>query len=153
MATDQSSAKGSGEVAGDKLLPLLERRSELKQRLDLLDSKRQEVSTDVFAKVQADYTSRLASLNQEIDRHVRNLQSTRKDYQELLDRLKQAVELGQRSLEELKIRHALGEYSADEFAEIGREKKSRVEHYRKKLDKYGQNLERLESMLVQITGS
>lgn len=142
--------KKNREFGGDKLMPLLEERSGLKERIQVLESMRQEVSEEVFLRVKADYAAKLDNLNNEIDRHARTLESTRRDYRELLDQLRQAVAHGNRSLEELKIRYALGEYDREEYETIGKEKKAKIEYYAKKIEAYTANLERLEGVLSQI---
>ena len=145
-----TAGKRAREFGGDKLMPLLDERSQLKERLRLLEGKREEVSEDVFLRVKGDYAAKLEVLNHEIDRHARALDSTRRDYSELLDHLRQAVAHGNRSLEELKVRYALGEYARQEYETIGKEKKAKVEHYRNKIETYQANLQRLEGVFSQI---
>jgi len=138
------------EFGGDKLMPLLEERSRLKDRIRLLESKREEVSEEVFMRVKRDYTAKLDNLDNEIDRHAKTLEATQRDYHELLDHLRQAVDHGNRSLEELKIRYALGEYDHQEYETISKEKKAKVEYYRNKIKTYSANMQRLDSVLSQI---
>ena len=150
MIKESSTEKRAIEFGGDKLMPLLEERALLKKRIGILDSKRQEVSEEVFQRVKADYTAKLDILNGEISRHAKTLEATRKDYRELLDQLNKAVSHGHRSLEEMKVRFALGEYERQEYESIGKEKKSKIEDYNKKMKTYNANLQRLESVLSQI---
>ena len=141
------------EFGGDKLMPLLDERLKLQERISILEGKKNEVSEQVYARVRNDYIARLESLSGEIGRHRQTLEATRKDYGELLGKLENAIELGSQSLEELKIRYALGEYSKDEMDEIGREKKKKIEYYIDKKETYRKNIERLESVLDKITGN
>ncbi|MBN2289991.1 MAG: hypothetical protein JXQ83_11715 [Candidatus Glassbacteria bacterium] len=152
MADRGLSEKKAGEFGGDKLMPLLDERSLFKERIRLLESKRDEVSEAVYLRVKADYTAKLDNLNGEIDRHAKTLHATRHDYRELLDQLRQAVDHGRRSLEELKIRFALGEYNRQEYETIGSEKKVKIDYYREKIKTYDANLQRLEGVLSQISG-
>ena len=138
------------EFGGDKLMPLLEERSRLKDRIRLLESKREEVSEEVFMRVKRDYTAKLDNLDNEINRHAKTLEATQRDYHEVLDHLRQAVAHGNRSLEELKIRYSLGEYDHQEYETIGKEKKAKVEYYRNKIGTYSANTQRLDSVLSQI---
>ena len=113
------------EFGGDKLMPLLDERLKLQERIGILEGKKNEVSEQVYARVQNDYIAKFDSLNGEISRHRQALEATRKDYEELLGKLENAIELGGQSLEELKVRYALGEYTKDELDAIGREKKKK----------------------------
>ncbi|MEA1997234.1 MAG: hypothetical protein U9N45_06320, partial [Gemmatimonadota bacterium] len=92
------------KVEGDRLLPLLEDRNRLKELLQLIESKRQEVSDEVFSRVREDYDARLESLNREISRQTKNFEATLKDYRNLIENLERAEEMVVESLEELKIR-------------------------------------------------
>jgi chromosome segregation ATPase len=150
MIKESSTEKKAIEFSGDKLMPLLEERTLLKDRIGILDSKQEEVSEEVFQRVKADYLAKLNILNSEIGRHAKTLEATRKDYRELLDQLNKAVSHGHRSLEEMKVRFSLGEYERQEYESIGKEKKARIADYNKKMKTFNANLQRLESVLSQI---
>jgi len=150
MIGESNKGSKAREFGGDKLMPLLEERSRLKDRIGILEGKREEVSEEVFMRVKHDYTAKLDNLKNEIDRHAKTLEATQRDYHELLDHLRQAVAHGIRSLEELKIRYALGEYNHQEYETIDKEKRAKVEYYRNKIKTYSANMERLDSVLSQI---
>ena len=150
MIPDPISEKRTDDIDSDKLLPLLEERSRLKKLLLLIESKRNEVSGEVMARVKADYESRLLVIDSEISRQARNFESTLLDYREVIERLERALELGLSSLEELKVRYALGEYTREEFEEITREKKDKIDLYRGKIKTFKTNQDRLESVLAQL---
>ena len=153
MTPDPISEKRTDDIDSDKLLPLLEERSRLKKLLLLIESKRNEVSGEVLARVKADYESRLLVIDNEISRQARNFESTLLDYREVIERLERALELGLSSLEELKVRYALGEYTREEFEEITREKKDKIDLYRGKTKTFKTNQDRLESVLAQLKNS
>lgn len=149
---NERTQKKTQEFGGDKLMPLLGERLKLQERIGILEGKKNEVSEQVYLRVRNDYIAKLESLSGEIGRHRQTLEATRKDYEELLGKLGNAIELGGQSLEELKIRYALGEYTREEMDEIGREKKKKIEYYIDKKETYRKNIERLESVLDKITG-
>jgi hypothetical protein len=153
MVPDPISEKRTDDIDSDKLLPLLEERSRLKKLLLLIESKRNEVSGEVLARVKADYESRLLVIDSEISRQARNFESTLQDYREVIERLERALELGLSSFEELKVRYALGEYTREEFEEITREKKDKIDIYRGKIKTFKTNQDRLESVLAQLKNS
>lgn len=138
------------EPGGEKLIPLLEERERLLERLKLVDSNAAEVDPGVVRRVRADYRSRLEYLNQEIMRQAKLLETTLASYRELIGLLERGVELGSRSLDELEVRCALGEYGADEFELIGKGKKEKMDFYRSKVQGYRANVDRIEGVLKQI---
>ena len=144
---EEKSNNGSG---GDKLVPLLEERSRTKELLSLIESKRSEVDEEVYLRVKIDYELRLGNLNREIKRQARNFENTLEDYRDLVGRLEAADKLGVRSLEELKVRYALGEYSEEEYKKITAGKKEKIDFYRSKIKSYKVNMERLDSVLAQL---
>ena len=142
--------KGNNGSGGDKLVPLLEERSRTKELLSLIESKRSEVDEEVYLRVKIDYELRLGNLNREIKRQARNFENTLQDYRDLVGRLEAADKLGVRSLEELKVRYALGEYSEEEYKKITAGKKEKIDFYRSKIKSYKVNMERLDSVLAQL---
>ena len=142
--------KNSAEVGGDKIIPLLEERSRTKELLRLIESKRGEVAEEVYQRVKSDYEMRLSNLNREISRQASNFEKTRNDYRDLVRRLENADHLGERSLEELKVRYAIGEYTEEEYEKIGKQKQEKIEYYRSKTKSYKLNMERLENVLSQL---
>jgi len=147
---DSARGKNSTEVGGDKIIPLLEERSKTKELLHLIESKRGEVADEVYQRVKSDYEMRLDNLNREISRQARNFEKTLKDYKDLVQRLENVDQLAQNSLEELKVRYALGEYSQEEYEKIVKQKREKIEYYKSKIKSYKVNMERLEDVLSQL---
>lgn len=147
---DFAEEKNSAEVGGDKIVPLLEERSRTKELLRLIESKHGEVSEEVYERVKSDYEMRLGNLNREISRQARNFEKTLDDYKDLLRHLEDADNLGERSLEELKVRYALGEYMDEQYERIRKQKQEKIEYYRSKMKSYKLNMERLLSVLSQL---
>ncbi|OGG03290.1 MAG: hypothetical protein A3F83_02540 [Candidatus Glassbacteria bacterium RIFCSPLOWO2_12_FULL_58_11] len=144
---EEKSGNGSG---ADKLVPLLEERARTKELLALIENKRGEVAEEVYLRVKIDYELRLGNLNREIKRQARNFENTLEDYRDLVGRLEASDKVGVRSLEELKVRYALGEYSEEEYKKIAAGKKEKIDFYRSKIKSYKMNMERLDSVLAQL---
>jgi uncharacterized membrane protein len=147
---DSAQEKTSTEVGGDKIIPLLEERSRTKELLHLIESKRGEVADEVYQRVKSDYEMRLGNLNREISRQARNFGKTLKDYRDLVRRLENVDHLGASSIEELKVRYALGEYTQEEYEKIVKQKREKIEYYHSKIKSYKLNMERLEDVLSQL---
>jgi len=152
MISYPGQSRGEIEPGGDKLVPLLEERSRLEERLRLIDERAAQVDPEVVQRVRADYRSRLDYLSGEISRQATLLETTLVSYRELIGLLERGVELGERSLDELKVRSALGEYSGEDLEAIGREKKEKIEYYKGKAHSYRANVERINGVLGQIRG-
>lgn len=146
---DNGGDNGSG-ASGDKLVPLLEERSRTEKMVATIEARRGEIQADVLERVRSDYVVRLENLNREINRQARNFQSTLEDYRKLVVLLENAVTLAGRSIEELEVRHELGEYGESQYREIAAEKEQKIQYYRQKLESYRVNKQRLESVLGQL---
>jgi len=147
---DSAPDKTSAAIDGDKIIPLLEERSRTKELLHLIETRRGEVADEVYQRVKSDYQMRLGNLNREISRQASNFERTLSDYRDLVSRLENAEQLGERSIEELKVRYALGEYTQEEYEKIVRKKREKIEYYRSKVNNYRVNMERLEDVLSQL---
>ncbi len=146
----ENGGENGGGAGGDKLVPLLEERSRTEKMIVTIEGRRGEIQTDVLERVRTDYVVRLENLNREINRQARNFQSTLEDYRKLVLLLENALTLAGRSIEELKVRHELGEYDESQYGEITAAKEQKVEYYRQKLESYKVNKQRLESVLGQL---
>ena len=147
---ETESVKGQAETQGDKLIPLLEERQRTRDVITKIENSRGEVADEVYQRVRRDYDLRLENIDREIRRQAKNFEFTLADYTELVKRLEDADKLAVGSLEELKVRHALGEYVSAEYEKIAAEKKSKIDYYRKKIRSYRLNMERLLNVLAQL---
>ncbi|MFH1068801.1 MAG: hypothetical protein V1794_04190 [Candidatus Glassbacteria bacterium] len=147
---ESENTRGQAETSGDKLIPLLEERNRVRELIKMIESKKDEVAEEVLQRVKTDYELRLENIDREIRCQAKNFECTLQDYRDLVRRLEEADKLAVRSLEELKVRHALGEYTAEEYEKIGVEKKSKIDYYRKKIKSYRLNMERLQNVLSQL---
>ena len=145
-----NSGDNGGALGGDKLVPLLEERTRTERMIAEIETRRGRVQDDVLERVRADYVVRLENLNREIRRQARNFQRTLDDYRELVALLEKSTKLAGRSLEELKVRHELGEYDELQYRDIFEAKQKKMNFYAQKLESYKVNMQRLESVLGQL---
>ncbi len=149
LSDNRREQAGNGTEEG-RLLPMLEERVRLRRMLEQLGGVCQGCSPEVLERVGADYRARLESLGREIRRQARNFELSLSDYRELLERLERAVEMGERSLEELRVRHALGEYRDDEYIRVLETKQEKLDLYRGKIRSFRSNVGRLEEVLSRL---
>jgi hypothetical protein len=132
---------------------LLQQRTQYEQWLARLDSTGDKAPPAVRAKVRGDYEARLrgvidqlrghaATIAEELDRH--------KTTQSGLDRDKRLVE---DELAEAEVRHAVGEYTEDEWRRISDDNSERLSRLRDDLRSVGNEIARLSEVQTLIGGA
>jgi hypothetical protein len=132
---------------------LLQQRMQYEQWLARLDSTGDKAPPAVRAKVRGDYEARLrgvidqlrghaATIAEELDRH--------KTTQSGLDRDKRLVE---DELAEAEVRHAVGEYTEDEWRRISDDNSERLSRLRDDLRSVGNEIARLSEVQTLIGGA
>jgi hypothetical protein len=132
---------------------LLQQRTQYEQWLARLDSTGDKAPPAVRAKVRGDYEARLrgvidqlrghaATIAEEFDRH--------KTTQSGLDRDKRLVE---DELAEAEVRHAVGEYTEDEWRRISDDNSERLSRLRDDLRSVGNEIARLSEVQTLIGGA
>ncbi len=132
---------------------LLQQRTQYEQWLARLDSTGDKAPPAVRAKVRGDYEARLrgvidqlrshaATIAEELDRH--------KTTQSGLDRDKRLVE---DELAEAEVRHAVGEYTEDEWRRISDNNSERLSRLRDDLRSVGNEIARLSEVQTLIGGA
>lgn len=130
----------------DETLKLKEERRILKERLDKIEKARGDVSEQVYAKVQGDYVARLGNVNdqllakkQDIDRELAGLYETR-------DKIQANLKSHKDVLEEIQLRHQLGEYSPSEFQKHSKAEEDKVSRFEQVLTGVENNVRRYETL-------
>ena len=133
----------------EELAELGAERGAIRERLELLETRRDTVSEEVYARVRGDYERRLA----ELDRAAAPLlERARAEYARLrsvLDRLEAEVRQSQLDLEELDLRHELGEFTDEEHASRRRELERALAEQQMRLEEAG----KLRDRFVEAAGS
>jgi hypothetical protein len=132
---------------------LLQQRAQYEQWLARLDSAGDKAPPAVRAKVRSDYEARLrgvidqlrghgATIAEELDRHKRTQAG-----------LDQQRRLAEEELAEAEVRHAVGEYTEDEWRRISDESSERLGRLRGELGGVGQEIARLAEVQGLIGGA
>ncbi len=90
----------------------------LKERLDRMTALKERVSPEVFARVRADYEGRLAALEERARPLKHKARTEYGKLKKLLATLEQKLRAAQLAKEEVEFRQELGEYTANQFAEL-----------------------------------
>lgn len=130
----------------DESLKLKEERRILKERLGKIEKTRGEVSQQVYEKVKSDYLARLEGVNnqlltkkQDIDRELAGLYETR-------DKIQTNLKSHKDVLEEIQLRHQLGEYSPSEFQKHSKTEADKVSRFEQVLTGVQNNIRRYETL-------
>ncbi|HET8835085.1 MAG TPA: zinc finger Ran-binding domain-containing protein [Gemmatimonadales bacterium] len=132
---------------------LLQQRAQYEQWLARLDGAGDKAPPSVRERVRSDYDARLkgvieqlrghaATISDELDRHRRT--------QSGLDQEKRSVE---EELSEAEVRHAVGEYSEDEWNRLAKESNDRLSRLRGELSGVGHEIARLAEVQGLISGT
>ncbi|HET7470548.1 MAG TPA: zinc finger Ran-binding domain-containing protein [Gemmatimonadales bacterium] len=132
---------------------LLQQRAQYEQWLARLDAAGDKAPPSVRERVRSDYEARLrgvieqlrghsATISEELDRHRRT--------QSGLDQEKRTVE---EELAEAEVRHAVGEYSEDEWNRLAHESNDRLSRLRGELSGVGHEIARLAEVQGLISGT
>lgn len=118
----------------------------IRDRLEKIESNRSQVTPAVYERVKSDYQARLEEITntlmdkkQDIDTELESLYGTRSKVSEQLEAERQ-------SLEEVKFRNMLGEFSQEEYQEKGREKQERIGKLETAMLAVNTNIGRYESI-------
>lgn len=130
----------------DEASKFKEERQILKERLTKIESNRDQVTKNVFAKVYGDYAERLQKVTdklmekkQDIDRELATLYETR-------DKIQASLKNHKEVLEELKFRQQLGEFSKEDFQSKAKEQEDKIQRFEKVLSGVLSNIKRYEGI-------
>ncbi len=125
---------------------LKQERALIKERIEKIEAKKNDVSPTVYQKVKQDYSAKLNEATEallekktDIDRELSTLYETRTRVNENLEQHREA-------LEELKFRHELGEHDKKQFTELSGEENEKIGKFEKVLAAVTANIERYEAI-------
>ncbi len=118
----------------------------IRDRLAKIDEHREKVSDVVYERVLADYKSRIKSVTDavlekkaEVDAELVSLEETRGN-------ILKELEGHRHSLEEIKFRNTLGEYSEEDYQKQAREEQDKISKFETVLSAVNSNIHRYESL-------
>lgn len=104
-------------VVPEEIASLLERRTTLRGWLAAVEDRREEVREDVFRRVRDDYRERLEGVESKLATHRSDLAASLDDREAVVAELEEKREVRAADLEEVELRHAVGEYDEDAWRE------------------------------------
>src|SRR5919112_4817396 len=130
---------------------LLEQRTEYEEWLAKLDSSGDKAPPAVRQRVRGDYEARLQSVMEQLRGRGATISEElerQHAHQAELDRERRAAE---EALAEAEVRHAVGEYTQDEWRRLSEESKREIEQLRSQLRNIGAEITRLTQIQQVIT--
>ena len=132
---------------------LLQQRSQYEQWLARLDSAGDKAPAAVRERVRGDYEARLKGVIEQLRGHASTISDELERHRKTqsgLDREKRTVE---EELSEAEVRHAVGEYSAEEWSRVSQESNDRLGRLRGELSGVGHEIARLAEVQGLISGT
>lgn len=140
-------------VVPEEIASLLERRTTLRGWLAEVEDRREEVREDVFRRVRDDYRERLEGVEANLATHRSDLAASLDDREAVVAELEEEREVRAADLEEVELRHAVGEYDEDawrdrkaEHEDVLSELEGRLESERAATEQLREVLDELEDL-------
>jgi hypothetical protein len=132
---------------------LLQQRAQYEQWLARLDSAGDKAPPAVRAKVRGDYEARLRGVIDQLRGHAATIAEELDRHKGTQAGLDQQRRLAEEELAEAEVRHAVGEYTEDEWRRINDESSERLGRLRGELNGVGQEIARLAEVQGLIGGA
>ena len=107
---------------------------DLKEKLSKIEGKKGSIRDSVFQKVKEDYESRLEALNAQLAGKKESLKENLKEITVKKQPLKSRLDVLQEQLEEIELRHSIGEYSDAQYGSMSGEIKEKMSEIEKDLE-------------------
>ena len=136
----------------DTIESLLEQRAQYEQWLTKLEAAANNAAPAVRQKVRGDYEARLRGVIDRLRGHAATISGELERHQGAQADLDQQRRLAEEELAEAEVRHAVGEYTEEEWQQISGESESRLEGLREQLRTVGNEIARLAEVQSLISG-
>lgn len=137
-------------VVPEEIASLLERRTTLRGWLAAVEDRREEVRQDVFRRVRDDYRERLEGVEANLATHRSDLAASLDDREAVVAELEEEREVRAADLEEVELRHAVGEYDEDAWRERKAEHEDVLSELEGRLESERAATEQLREVLDEL---
>ena len=143
--------KGRHLVIPEAIRSLLEQRAQYMEWLAKLDDLGGQYRPEVARRVRGDYQERLTGVEDELHGHQAELESSLAERQSRLGELEQRHDACAAELEEIELRHQVGEFDDSEWEDRKSEREQELRGIVEELEIERDAVEELGSVLVQVT--
>lgn len=137
-------------VVPEEIASLLEKRTTLRDWLRAVDERRDDVRPDVFRRVRDDYRDRLTSVEESLANHRSDLARSLDEREGVVSDLEEQREVRAADLEEVELRHAVGEYDEEAWREQKAEHEEVLADLDERLDSERAAAGRLREVLDEL---
>lgn len=132
---------------------LVDQRTRIQAWLEKLDAESGGASPRVVERLRADYQARLEAVLEQLGAHVETIRSDQTRLREELETAERTLDASREELEEARLRHRIGEWDDDLWAERKPGLEDALSAAEQRRDEALHELSRLEELIAQIEGS
>ncbi len=147
--TDRKTAAGLGFI-GRGLGELLELKASFRHRLEYLEQHRDRLSEYVFNKLSHEYRAYLQSVDGEVELGLSEYEIKLAEIRLFSNQLKLLEKSYSEKLEELSLRHSLGEFGDEQYQRLCAEHEAKLKRFAGSLEKYRGQKQKLEAFLSRV---
>lgn len=118
----------------DEIIRLKNEREEILKKIALIEEKKDNVRESVYLKVKGDYIAKLNHVDNALKNQSSVITKKLKSIDEEIDNLLFQKESLEEQLEELDLRHSIGEYSDEQYDSMAEELKSHISQIEEKIE-------------------
>jgi len=130
----------------DEAQKIKQERVLIKERIQKIEAKKNEVSPSVYQKVKQDYLAKLNETSNSLLEKKTDIDKELSSLYEARSRVGEEVEQHKEALEEIKFRNTLGEFSEEEFEKSENEEFDKITKFEKILKSINNNIEKYEAI-------
>lgn len=110
----------------DEIIRLKNEREEILKKIALIEERKGTVRESVYEKVKGDYITKLNQIDNALRAQSNVISAKLKTIDDEIDNLRSQKESLEEQLEELDLRHSIGEYTDEQYESMAQELKSRI---------------------------
>ena len=135
---------------GRNLGELLELKARCRRRLEYLEQNRERISSYVYDKLRLEYSSYLEAVDGEVALGLSEYEIKLAEIRLFSNQLKLLEKSYSERIQELALRHTLGEYSRQQYDKLCADHKDRMQRFAQSIEKYSGEQRRLEEFLERV---
>jgi len=137
---------------GRSLGELLELKARCRRRLDFLDKYKGRISSYVYEKLRQEYSSYLEAVDGEVALGLADYEIKLSEIRLFSNQLKLLEKTHEERIQELALRHALGEYTKEQYDRLYEEHTRRMKRFAETIAKYSGEESKLAEFLEKVAG-
>lgn len=138
------------DVVPERISDLLSERATLHQWIERVEERREDVRPAVYRRVRDDYVDRLDEVEGALATHRTDLEESLATHRSALEELEEEREDRAARLEEVELRHAVGELDEEEWGERESALRGELDEYEARLEEERSAAVRLEEVLEEL---